>query len=100
MAAPHVSGVAALIWAENEELENHEVREILIESAMELGDADHFGYGLVQALDAVEFVTGDGIENLESTTRKDVIINFVSPDCDPVGPYDPDPSAIPWHDDE
>jgi subtilisin len=100
MAAPHVSGVAALVWAENEELENHEVREILIESAMELGDADHFGYGLVQALDAVEFVTGDGIENLESTTRKDVIINFVSPDCDPVGPYDPDPSAIPWHDDE
>ncbi|HLO01711.1 MAG TPA: S8 family serine peptidase [Symbiobacteriaceae bacterium] len=52
MATPHVSGVAALAWSMNPALTNRDVRAILQQSAMDLGDAGRdttFGYGLVQA---------------------------------------------------
>jgi len=56
MSAPHVSGVAALVWAANTELTNEEVREILRHTARDLGPLGtdiYFGYGLVDAEHAV-----------------------------------------------
>jgi subtilisin len=53
MAAPHVAGVAALIMATNPDLTASQVREILRETAQNLGDPNHFGYGLVRANEAV-----------------------------------------------
>ena len=53
MASPHVAGVAALVWAANPGLSNVELRERLNSTALNLGDANHFGNGLVRAMDAI-----------------------------------------------
>ena len=53
-AAPHVAGVAALVWAANPDLTNVQVRQVLRDTAEDLGlDANHQGYGLVRADSAV-----------------------------------------------
>ncbi|HZX44234.1 MAG TPA: S8 family peptidase, partial [Candidatus Nanoarchaeia archaeon] len=52
MAAPHVAGVAALVWAYNKSLTNKQVRAKLRNDALDLGELgrdDYYGYGLVQA---------------------------------------------------
>jgi serine protease len=59
MATPHVAGVAALVWANNPSCDNHEIRQALTETAYDLGDPgrdDFYGYGLVQALDASNYL--------------------------------------------
>lgn len=59
MAAPHVSGVAALLLSRNSELMGHpgRVKEILCKSASDLGRGNVFqGYGLVDALRALQSV--------------------------------------------
>jgi serine protease len=56
MAAPHVSGVAALIIAQHPTFSNDQVRQVLRISATNLGSAGKdvtFGYGRVNAADAV-----------------------------------------------
>ena len=56
MAAPHVSGTAALVWAWNPSLTNVQVRSILQQTAEDLGSAGRdtvYGYGLVSADEAV-----------------------------------------------
>lgn len=60
MASPHVAGAAALTWAANPDLINVEIREILKETAEDLGlSANHQGHGLVRADIAVRGV-GEG----------------------------------------
>ena len=57
MASPHVAGVAALVLAANPQLTNEEVRVILQDTAQNLGlSANHQGYGLVRADNAVAAV--------------------------------------------
>ncbi len=62
MAAPHVTGLAALLMAQGyagrdssgEEI----IRKILRETALDLGDPgwdQYYGYGLIQAFDALNF---------------------------------------------
>jgi subtilisin len=54
MAVPHVTGVAALVWSQNPALSNHEVRDILNDTAEDLGrPAYEQGAGLVRADRAV-----------------------------------------------
>jgi subtilisin family serine protease len=56
MATPHVSGVAALVWAKNPALTNIEVRRILQDSAVDLdvtGRDIYYGYGFVDAHAAI-----------------------------------------------
>jgi serine protease len=59
MATPHVSGVAALLWSANPGWTNIQIREALALTAMDLG-ADgwdpYYGYGLVQAYDALQYL--------------------------------------------
>jgi subtilisin len=55
MAAPHVSGVAALVWEAKSGLTNVELRNTLNETAVYLGDSFSFGTGLVDALAAVNY---------------------------------------------
>lgn len=55
-AAPHVAGVAALIWQKNPSWSAAEVRDRLTSTAKDLGAAgrdDYFGYGLVDAYSAL-----------------------------------------------
>ena len=60
-SAPYVSGVAALVLSANPALTNREVRKILRGTAVDLGDPGRdilFGWGLVNALGAVQCATG------------------------------------------
>lgn len=57
MAAPHVSGVAALLWSARPSLSPTQVRALLEKSAKDLGEAGHdseYGHGLVQAQAALD----------------------------------------------
>jgi len=59
MATPHVSGVAALVWSANTAWTNVEIREAMRETAIDLGGTGHdiiFGYGLVQAAEALDYL--------------------------------------------
>ena len=59
MAAPHVSGVAALVWSAIPNLTNTEVRDALIATAEDLGTPgrdDMYGAGLVQANKALTYL--------------------------------------------
>jgi hypothetical protein len=61
MATPHVAGVAALIWSSDSSLTNQEVRDAMAVTALDLGDTGrdiYFGYGLVQAADAITYLGG------------------------------------------
>ena len=56
MAAPHVSGVAALVFGKNPNLTPTQVESILKSTAQDLGPAGYdptYGYGLVNALGAI-----------------------------------------------
>ena len=57
MASPYVAAAAAMMLSVNSDLSPAEVRQILQDTASDLGKAgrdDHFGYGLVHPGDAVE----------------------------------------------
>ncbi len=58
MAAPHVSGVAALLWSHNRLWTASQIREALRESAKDLSDgwSPQYGYGLVQAEAALTYL--------------------------------------------
>ncbi len=56
LATPHVAGVAALVAARNPSLTNAQIREILEQTAEDLGEPGwdpYFGHGLVNAYQAV-----------------------------------------------
>lgn len=57
MAAPHVSGVAALVWSARPSLSPTQVRALLEKSAKDLGKSGYdteYGHGLVQAQAALD----------------------------------------------
>jgi subtilisin family serine protease len=59
MATPHVAGVAALLWSANPNWTNAQIREAMYITALDLGEAGRdiaFGYGLVQAYDALQYL--------------------------------------------
>jgi subtilisin family serine protease len=63
MATPHVSGVAALIWSFNPAWTNAQIRTALTATAQDLGVAGRdssFGYGLVQAKAALDYLQAGG----------------------------------------
>lgn len=66
MAAPHVSGVAALVWNHDRSWTNAEIREALQKSALDLGPVgkdNAYGHGLVQAQVALAYLGGGGGED-------------------------------------
>lgn len=72
MATPHVSAVAALVWSAAPNKTNVEIREALTSTALDLGTPGrdvYYGYGLVQAKAAVDFLVGTTppIENTAPT---------------------------------
>lgn len=63
MATPHVSGVAAVVWSANPNWTNVQVREALVVTAEDLGTVgrdDSFGWGLVRAKAALDYLNGGG----------------------------------------
>jgi serine protease len=62
MASPHVAAVAALIWSYAPDATPGEIREALAMTAEDLGTPgrnNEFGYGLVQAQAALDYLAGD-----------------------------------------
>ncbi|WP_369405026.1 S8 family peptidase [Piscibacillus salipiscarius] len=55
MASPHVAGVAAQVWAAKPNLTNVELRELLNNTAENLGSSFHYGNGLVQSFEAISY---------------------------------------------
>jgi len=63
MATPHVAGVAALVWSHNPSWTAAQIREALTATAQDLGTPgrdNSYGYGLVQAAAALDFLGGGG----------------------------------------
>ncbi|HEV8232260.1 MAG TPA: S8 family serine peptidase [Thermoanaerobaculia bacterium] len=70
MATPHVAAVAALVWSQNPNWTNGQVLHALEASAEDLGDPgrdDSYGWGLVQAKAAVEYLNAGGVGNTDTT---------------------------------
>lgn len=62
MATPHVSGVAALVWSQDISCSNVAIRSVLDSTATDLGAPGRdisYGFGLVQAADAVVALGSD-----------------------------------------
>ncbi|KGJ86494.1 S8 family serine peptidase [Colwellia psychrerythraea] len=60
MASPHVAGVAALVWSNFPGCSNKQIRTALTASAEDLGEKGRdrkYGYGLVQAKAAMDYLT-------------------------------------------
>lgn len=61
MATPHASAVAALVWSAVPDATNVEIRNALTATAQDLGIAGrdvYYGFGLVQAKAAIDYLTG------------------------------------------
>ena len=72
MATPHVVGVAALLWSYDSGLTNVQIREAMTATALDLGEPGRdiaYGYGLVQAYDALQYLSLIHIS--EPTRRRD-----------------------------
>lgn len=73
-AAPHVSGVASLVWSHFPNCSSTRIREALTESALDLGVQgrdDTFGNGLVQAQAAMNWLETNGCS--EAKTCREVL---------------------------
>lgn len=63
MATPHVSAVAALVWSYDTRWTNAQIRDALQRTAQDLGTPgrdNEYGYGLVQAEAALDYLTAGG----------------------------------------
>ena len=63
MATPAVSGIAALVWSNHPTCTGTEIRDALKATAQDAGAAgkdDKFGYGIVKAKAAVDYLTANG----------------------------------------
>ncbi len=87
MSSPHVAGVAALVWATEFNLTNSEIRNHLRETADDLGNSNHYGYGLVNAYKAVTTPVADLPEEGDSNGEE-------SGDEDPEDPEESSLSII------
>ena len=61
-SSAYVAGVAALVWSQFPDCDNLQIRNALQQSALDLGDAgldNVYGHGLVQAKDAVDYLTAN-----------------------------------------
>lgn len=101
MATPHVSGVAVLVWSSNPSSSNLEIRNVLTNSALDLGDAgkdNAYGYGLVQAYNAWQLLGGGGGSANQSPSAN-FVYNCVDLTCsfDGSGSHDSDGTVVSYH---
>ncbi|OCQ21408.1 hypothetical protein A7985_12390 [Pseudoalteromonas luteoviolacea] len=65
MATPHVTGVVALVWSNHRGCSNEHIRNALVLSAQDRGTQgrdQYYGYGIVQAKAASDYLTAHGCE--------------------------------------
>ncbi|MFT4928714.1 MAG: serine protease [Phenylobacterium sp.] len=67
VSTAYISGIAALVWSHHPQCSNVQIRNVLQQSAQDKGPAgyDHlYGYGLIQAKDAVDTIDAYGCDNI------------------------------------
>ena len=77
MATPHVSAVAALLWSAYPNATNAEIREAMTATARDLGDLGrdvYYGYGLVQAYDALQYLSAGSSGPLAANVYTDKLV--------------------------
>ncbi len=104
MATPHVSGVAALLWSFDSSLTNAAIRSVMADTALDLGPAGRdnaYGYGLVQAYDALIHLGAEGEEGDPPPAENQPPVAAFTYDCtelsctfDASGSYDPDGTIV------
>lgn len=90
MAAPHVTGVAALLWSAQPGASNQAIREAMAVGAQDLGASgrdDSFGWGLVQAETSLGALAG-------GTSPEDPPAEPEPPVEEPLPPVDAPPSQL------
>ncbi|ACV25606.1 S8 family serine peptidase [Kangiella koreensis] len=74
MATPAAAGVAALVWSNHPTCTGTEIREALKATAEDQGAAgrdDYFGYGIVKAKAASDYITANGCQGGDTTDPTD-----------------------------
>jgi len=74
MATPAVSGLAGLLFSQNSSRTNQDVRQLIIDSAQDLGDPGwdpYFGYGLVDGGRALAAGAGASVGSISGMTYND-----------------------------
>ncbi|MDO9088317.1 MAG: S8 family serine peptidase [Anaerolineaceae bacterium] len=99
MATPHISGVAALIWSKNPSWTNVQVRNALNATAKDLGDPGRdvaYGWGLVQAYDALTYLLGSPLPTPTTTNTPTATATTPTPTNTPTPtPTTPTPTDTP-----
>jgi subtilisin family serine protease len=94
MATPHVSGLAALIWSFAPSLSHIQIRNIIQDTADDLGTAgwdQYFGHGRINAWNALETV------NLQTSPEKlTMLIDDSGPASGSIQLLTANPSVITW----
>ena len=68
LATPHVAGVAALVWSHFPECSNHQIRNVLLKTALDQtgGGGEscdvYYGFGIVQAKAAYDLILAEGCD--------------------------------------
>ena len=65
MASPHVAGVAALVWSNHPQCTNAQIRNVLNQTAERRGTSgrnNNFGWGIVRAKVAHDWITNNGCD--------------------------------------
>ena len=94
-AVPFVSGVAALVWSHFPTCRNTQIRYALAKTAQDLGEAGcdpTFGYGLVQARAAYEFLLANPCE--EADWGKVPVTGMCSTLIDPTAQPTTEPTMV------
>ncbi|GAB4543480.1 MAG: hypothetical protein Kow0063_36700 [Anaerolineae bacterium] len=97
MAAPHVSGVAALLFARNPAATASQVRQAMETTALDLGPGgrdNQYGYGLVQAADALAAIGGPQTPTPTPTPTPTFTVQPPTPTFTPTPPG-PSPTPTP-----
>ncbi len=83
MAAPHIAGVAALLWSQFPEKSVDEIQNALSQSAQDLGACGRdrlFGHGVVDVMAAAAYLENGGVAATELESCVDVTISLTTDD--------------------
>ncbi len=87
MAAPHVVGVASLIWQKDPGVSNEFIRALLKASANSYGDAESYGNGLLDVNKALE-IYNDFKAEYEASHDLNEVIDVMEENTDDVAVFD------------
>lgn len=85
MATPHASGVAALVWSNNPGWSNQQIRDALDFTALDLGAGGRdnaYGYGLVQAKAALQYLNGSGSQSSNQPPQASFTFSCIGLSCE------------------